>query len=241
MASIPMRLSRRDVRGQQQIQPILRGASGANLLDHGGNSLQGLAGLAQQIGPLLQMALQQQQRRDVMPQYQLRGFSPRGYARPAPLALAVAGAGDAPTDATAGAAQHNSAAGAGAGDAPTDATAGAAQHNSAAGAGAGAKDDMPAANPELDLATATAALMASADTAAAKAAACKKRPAASAKARAAAFKKRPAANAKSKAKKSGAHSMSAAARLKARPEGCSKCRGKPGCTLSCWLNGTNPY
>jgi len=214
-----MRLSRRDVRWQQQIQPILRGASGANLLDHGGNSLQGLAGLAQQIGPLLQMALQQQQRRDVMPQYQLRGFSPRGYARPAPLALAVAGAGDAPTDATAGAAQHNS----------------------AAGAGAGAKDDMPAANPELDLATATAALMASADTAAAKAAACKKRPAASAKARAAAFKKRPAANAKSKAKKSGAHSMSAAARLKARPEGCSKCRGKPGCTLSCWLNGTNPY
>lgn len=224
-----MRLSRRDVRERQPIQPIRCGASGANLLDNGGNSLQGLAGLAQQIGPLLQMALQQnfqhagalqqQQRRDVLPQYQLRGFSPGGSARPAPLALA----------------------GAGAGDAPTDATAGAAQHNSAAGAGAGAKDDMPAANPELDLATATAALMASADTAAAKAAACKKRPAASAKARAAACKKRPAANAKSKAKKSGAHSMSAAARLKARPEGCSKCRGKPGCSLSCWLSGTNPY
>jgi hypothetical protein len=35
--------------------------------------------------------------------------------------------------------------------------------------------------------------------------------------------------------------VSAAARIRARPEGCGKCRGKPGCSPSCWRNGTNPY
>ena len=230
MASIPMRLSRTNVRERQPIHVDLqRGASGSNLLGNGGNSLQGLAGLAQQLGPILQLALQQnsqhagalQQQQRVLPQYQLRGFSPGGSAQPAPLALADAGAGDAPTDATAGAAQHNSA------------------------AGAGAKDDLPAANAELDLATATAALytgslVAAADAAAAKAA--KKKPAASAKAsgkaKAVACKKRPAARGGGGG---GAHPVSAAARIRARPEGCGKCRGKPGCSPSCWRNGTNPY
>ena len=230
-----MRLSRTDVRERQPIHVDLqRGASGSNLLDllgNGGNSLQGLAGLAQQLGPILQLALQQnsqhagalQQQQRVLPQYQLRGFSPGGSAQPAPLALADAGAGDAPTDATAGAAQHNSA------------------------AGAGAKDDPPAANEELDLATATAALytgslVAAADAAAAKAA--KKKPAASAKAsgkaKAVACKKRPAARGGGGGG-GGAHPVSAAARIRARPEGCGKCRGKPGCSPSCWRNGTNPY
>ena len=233
MASIPMRHSRRDVRDRQ---PIHMGASGLNLLGNGGNSLQGLAGLAQQIGPLLQLALQQnsqhagalqQQQQRVLPQYQLRGFSCASglSTQPAPLALTNTGAGDDPTDATAGATQHNS----------------------AADAGACASHDLPASNEELNLATATAALMASADAAAA--AASKKRPAASAKAsskaKAVALKKKPAARGGGEGGGGvgggGAHFPAPAARLRARPDGCPKCRGKPGCSPSCWRDGTNPY
>jgi hypothetical protein len=36
-------------------------------------------------------------------------------------------------------------------------------------------------------------------------------------------------------------SLTAAQRLAARPDGCSKCRGKAGCTKSCWTKKTNPF
>ena len=225
VASIPMRHSRRDVKDRQ---PIHMGANGLNLMGNGGNNLQGLAGLAQQIGPLLQLALQQnsqhagalqQQQQRVLPQYQLRGFSSGLSTQPAPLALTDTGAGDDPTDATAGATQHNY----------------------AADAGACASHDLSASNEELNLATATAALVASADAAAA--AASKKRPAATAKAsgkaKAVASKKKPAA--RGGVGGGGAHYPDFAARLRARPDGCPKCRGKPGCSPSCWREGTNPY
>jgi hypothetical protein len=29
--------------------------------------------------------------------------------------------------------------------------------------------------------------------------------------------------------------------LLARPNGCSKCRGKPGCSSSCWNANTTPW
>jgi len=216
VASIPMRLTRRDVRQQQPLQVNLQsGPNDSSLLGNGGNSLQALAVLAQQLGPLLNMTLQQnfqhtgalqmqqqQDRQQRIPQYQLRGFSAKE------LAL-----GDKPKDL------------------PTATAA------PLASADAGSADKAPA----IDLPTATAALVASASAASASktGGGCKKRPAANANARAKAKCKAP--KAKSKANKLGAPSMTKAARVKARPEGCPKCRGKPGCTPSCWKQGTYPW
>jgi hypothetical protein len=95
--------------------------------------------------------------------------------------------------------------------------------------------------PSLSMSEATGALLAVADTAVTAARAPgkqrnMKRPAA--KPKAAAAKK-----AATKPKTAGLSfdSMSAARRLVARPNGCSKCRGKAGCTKSCWTKKTNPW
>jgi hypothetical protein len=90
----------------------------------------------------------------------------------------------------------------------------------------------------LSMSEATGALLADADAAATAAAPGKrnkmKRPAAAPK----------AASTRKVAKKPAGRSfdsLTAAQRLVARPDGCSKCRGKAGCTKSCWTKKTNPY
>ena len=54
--------------------------------------------------------------------------------------------------------------------------------------------------------------------------------------------KRPsAAGNKIKKRPAAAPARTDAQRRAARPNGCSKCRGKPGCTKSCWAANTNPW
>jgi hypothetical protein len=91
----------------------------------------------------------------------------------------------------------------------------------------------------LSMSEATGALMADADAAATAAADAGKRN----------RMRRPAAapgaaSTKRVAKKPAGRtfdSLTAAQRVVARPEGCSKCRGKAGCTKSCWTKATNPW
>ena len=98
-------------------------------------------------------------------------------------------------------------------------------------------EDLPIGS--LSMSEATGALLADADAAATHARAPgkrqnMKRPAAAPK----------AASTKKAAKKPAGRSfesLSAAERVVARPHGCSKCRGKAGCTKSCWTKMTNPW
>ena len=111
---------------------------------------------------------------------------------------------------------------------------------SAAGAAAATAARAGAAEvPLLDLPAATAALVAAADAQAE----CKKRPAAKGKANAKTTPAKAKAKAKAPAKRKAVNAMprTEEARLRARPDGCPKCRGKPGCSPSCWATGTNPY
>ena len=178
-----------------------------------------LQGLAQMFAPLMQMAqlMQRPQAQQRMPQYQLRGYDAR------PMALALE---DKATNE--GAAPEAAAA-----SAPEAAAASAAGAAAATAARAGAAEV-----PLLDLPAATAALVAVAD-----AQTCKKRPAANGKATAKTAPAKAKAKAKAAAKRKAVNAMprTEEARLRARPDGCPKCRGKPGCSPSCWATGTNPY
>ena len=228
VASIPMRVTRRDVRQQppQRCQLPVQldmgnlghpaGANGPAIAD----VPPALQGLAQMFAPLMQMAqlMQRPQAQQRMPQYQLRGYDAR------PMALALE---DKSTNE--GAAPEAAAA-----SAPEAAAASAAGAAAATAARAGAAEV-----PLLDLPAATAALVAVADAQAE----CKKRPAAKGKASTKTTPAKAKAKAKAPAKRKAVNAMprTEEARLRARPDGCSKCRGKPGCTPSCWAMCTNPY
>lgn len=108
-------------------------------------------------------------------------------------------------------------------------------------------DRSPPANDSsvLPLSTATAALVATAKQAVMKKPGCKapkskqtQAPKAKAKAQAKAKAK---SSAKAKGKAKAAPVLDIKYRKRARPNGCSKCRGKVGCTESCFRSNTAPW
>lgn len=107
------------------------------------------------------------------------------------------------------------------------------EDNPPADAGAGDAARADDASRALPLSSATAALVATAKDAVMKKPAC-----AASKAKA---KAKPKASGKAKAKAKAAPCLGVKYRKRARPNGCSKCRGKVGCTESCVRSNTVPW